>query len=543
MSSKEQRDKKTNSKYQPPGKISAKGDEKPTAKRTNSEVSNDSMDNGAIQRQLDVVNENLLELRGDLKHMLKKDEVENLITSNISNILKELEQKTEDRILRMKKDIEEDMKAKIDTDIEKLVNIKTKGLEDKINSLEFDNNALKEKLDSSKSYYTQEIDRLKDKANENGRISREASKKANYNEQYSRKNNIKIMDIKEDGNETEALLSTKVIDILGDQGIKLESHQFVAIHRIPGGRGHAKPVLMKLRKLLVGAFVQETALFANPCPVDKLLPCILRRLFRLRIKGNHATNAVAMIGAAIFSHQTQRRHQDRRCYFSLHTQRRHHDRRCYFSLHTQRRHHDRRCYFSLHTQRRHHVLRCYFSLHTQRRHQDGRCLLSLHTQRPSTHNDVTTIGASTSAIAPNAVTTIGAATSACTHNAVTKMGAAYSASTHKAVTTIGAATSTIALNAVTTIDGATSASTPSPRLTVLHQPPHTTPSPRFTVLPQPPHTTPSPRSVLLLQPSHSTQLPRSALLLQLAHTTPSLRSALLLQPPHTTPSPRSALLL
>ncbi|XP_052782674.1 uncharacterized protein LOC128218940 [Mya arenaria] len=194
-----------------------------------------------------MVNENLLELRGDLKHMLKKDEVENLITSTISNILKELEQKTEDRIMRMKKDIEEDMKAKIDTDIEKLVNLKTKGLEDKINSLEFDNNALKEKLDSSKSYYTQEIDRLKDKANENGRISREASKKANYNEQYSRKNNIKIMDIKEDGNETEALLSTKVIDILGDQGIKLESHQFVAIHRIPGGRGHAKPVLMKLR--------------------------------------------------------------------------------------------------------------------------------------------------------------------------------------------------------------------------------------------------------------------------------------------------------
>ena len=78
--------------------------------------------------------------------------------------------------------------------------------------------------------------------------SKDAHCKSNYNEQYSRKNNVKIMDVpvkKTDG-ESEEDLITEVSSILKLENIDLDKSKIVAIHRIPGKVGHERPILIKL---------------------------------------------------------------------------------------------------------------------------------------------------------------------------------------------------------------------------------------------------------------------------------------------------------
>lgn len=66
----------------------------PPSKRAYSEVSNSSTEEiGFIHQQLDSMSENLTELREDLKTLLKKDDIEKLITSTITNIMEKMEQK------------------------------------------------------------------------------------------------------------------------------------------------------------------------------------------------------------------------------------------------------------------------------------------------------------------------------------------------------------------------------------------------------------------------------------------------------------------
>ena len=60
-------------------------------------------------------------------------------------------------------------------------------------------------------------------------ISKEALQMFNYNQQYSRKFNIKIMNYPED-----------------KQNVKVDPSENQAIHRIPGKIGEARPVIVKL---------------------------------------------------------------------------------------------------------------------------------------------------------------------------------------------------------------------------------------------------------------------------------------------------------
>ena len=66
-------------------------------------------------------------------------------------------------------------------------------------------------------------------------------------EQYSRKNNVKIMDMpvsKPEG-ETEEDLISEVSSLFQKQNIDIDRTKIMAIHRIPGKTGHIKPVLIK----------------------------------------------------------------------------------------------------------------------------------------------------------------------------------------------------------------------------------------------------------------------------------------------------------
>ena len=84
-----------------------------------------------------------------------------------------------------------------------------------------------------------------------------ALEKANYNEQYSRKNNIKIMNIREEAEEDDSTRLNKVSDLLGEQDITLSPYQVIAIHRIPGKPGSPKPVPMKVTNTTVKSTIMR----------------------------------------------------------------------------------------------------------------------------------------------------------------------------------------------------------------------------------------------------------------------------------------------
>ena len=68
---------------------------------------------------------------------------------------------------------------------------------------------------------------------------------SNYNQQYSRKFNIKIMNYPE--NKDEKIRDIFVKDIVKDKlNVKVDSSEIQAIHRIPGKIGEARPVIVKL---------------------------------------------------------------------------------------------------------------------------------------------------------------------------------------------------------------------------------------------------------------------------------------------------------
>jgi prefoldin subunit 5 len=212
---------------------SQKASTKPQVKRfqpDTSNNSNNSMDElNNITEQLDSMNKNIAELRGDLKSILKKDEVENLIKTTVTNIVTSLE-------------------TKLQAHVSTLVNERTKYLDDKIESLEFENNSLKEKLSDLENKTAEKLRDFEEKITKNYNASMEANKRSNYNEQYSRKNNAKILNIPEETRETEESLMTTVTNLIQTKsGVTLKPEDFIAMHRIPTKKGLIRPVLFKLR--------------------------------------------------------------------------------------------------------------------------------------------------------------------------------------------------------------------------------------------------------------------------------------------------------
>ena len=128
------------------------------------------------------------------------------------------------------------MEEKIVEKLEEKLNDKMTEMNNRMDLLVYDNVQLKE-----------ENDKLKDRLDKNEKVARSAMEKSNMNEQYSRKNNIKIMGVVEEDDETEERLTEKINNILDAKtGVSINENKIVAIHRIPGKSGMPKPVLIKL---------------------------------------------------------------------------------------------------------------------------------------------------------------------------------------------------------------------------------------------------------------------------------------------------------
>ena len=178
----------------------------------------------AISHQMEEMANDVRSLKSGLKSVMKKDEMSEFIKDTVTKVMSE---------------INENIDLMIDIKMEE----KAKELKDKISELEEENDNLRSDVVNLKV----ELKTLKKQSEESDIRSKSALAKANYNEQYSRKNNVKIMNIQEKQDETIEGLTKDICDMMNQKGVDLKPEKIIAIHRIPGKQGLPRPVLLKLR--------------------------------------------------------------------------------------------------------------------------------------------------------------------------------------------------------------------------------------------------------------------------------------------------------
>ncbi|CAC5392085.1 unnamed protein product [Mytilus coruscus] len=161
-------------------------------------------------------------IKSDLEYLVKQSDLKELVTSIVSQLLNTL-------------------KDSITAEFNSKLREKTGQLQDNVDSLNMENHLLKEKL-REKEIKIKELD---EKVVDCNTRSVDALKSANYNEQYSRKHNIRIVNYPEKKNEN---LHAEFIDLIKkDLKINLEPTDLIAIHRIPGKEGAIRPIIAKVR--------------------------------------------------------------------------------------------------------------------------------------------------------------------------------------------------------------------------------------------------------------------------------------------------------
>jgi hypothetical protein len=118
---------------------------------------------------------------------------------------------------------------------------RTGKLQDQLDSLMIENENIRERIRAKDKI----IESLEERVQDNTNRSIEALKLANYNEQYSRKHNIRMVNFPEKKGE---ILRDEFVNLVKTElKVEIQPSDVQAIHRIPGKDGFQKPVIMKVR--------------------------------------------------------------------------------------------------------------------------------------------------------------------------------------------------------------------------------------------------------------------------------------------------------
>ena len=150
-------------------------------------------------------------LKDSVSHTVKSDDLKSVIACTIKEILSDHKTELVDLLEEKNKKLAEI----IETQNDEIKNLKTK-----IDEITTENTELKSLAESAMS-------------------------KANWNEQYSRKNNIKLHGVKESSDEDTREIFKAVIKDNID--VEVSDEDILAIHRIPGRRGYQRPILVKFK--------------------------------------------------------------------------------------------------------------------------------------------------------------------------------------------------------------------------------------------------------------------------------------------------------
>ncbi|CAG2240238.1 unnamed protein product [Mytilus edulis] len=148
------------------------------------------------------------------------------LTDTVTNIVKEL-------LSTFEKNLSEKIEAK--------VRETTGKIKDQVDSLMIDNENLRERMKTK----DKTIETLEEQVSDNNKRAIEAIKLGNYNEQYSIKRNIRILNFPESSNEV--LIDEFVNMAKTDLKVDIKPDDVQEIYRIQGKEGHTKPVTVKVR--------------------------------------------------------------------------------------------------------------------------------------------------------------------------------------------------------------------------------------------------------------------------------------------------------
>lgn len=202
------------------------GNSAKTPKRTHSDVAEDSIevDYTTISSDLKEIKKSLQDTvkKTDLDQLVQQKDLKELVTSICSNLLTAL-----------KNSMTEDFNNKLRERCGKL--------NDEVDALNIENHSLRERLNEK----DRQIEILREEVVDCNNRSQDALKLANYNEQYSRKHNIRMVNYPEKRDED--LRSEFVEMVKEDLKVQIEPSDVIAIHRIPGKNGEIKPVIVKVK--------------------------------------------------------------------------------------------------------------------------------------------------------------------------------------------------------------------------------------------------------------------------------------------------------
>lgn len=183
---------------------------------------------------LNLIRSDLHDLKTRLDKTVKTDELTNIVTSIVERLLAV---NNKERDLLIEKKVEERCAA-----LEKRHAEKVAHLEEVIDGLNLDINNLREHISDCKK----EMRGMNAKMQQNSRNVKQALTKSNYNEQYSRKTNIKIYGVSEKKDENTYEVTREVLQ--KNAGVSIIPQNVVAVHRIPNAkRTQPRPILLKLR--------------------------------------------------------------------------------------------------------------------------------------------------------------------------------------------------------------------------------------------------------------------------------------------------------
>ena len=203
-----------------------------TAKRRIEDVANSSAEELVLlSSQMEHITEELKQMNNNVNGLKKKTE-EMMTKTDMKDFIKST---VEEIMIEINKNIEVTMEIKI-TEKTDSMKKEIEQLKRDAESLRKENSKLKKDLGDAQKHNA-EIET----------IAKQALQKANQNEQYSRKNNVKIQNIEEKTEEDEISLLNTVGSMLQAQGVDIRPESVIAIHRIPGKSGAPKPVLIKFR--------------------------------------------------------------------------------------------------------------------------------------------------------------------------------------------------------------------------------------------------------------------------------------------------------
>ena len=202
-------------------------------KRNHSELSSESdhsMDlTGMINLQKDID-----EIKLNLQGLTKREDLDratkDLVTTSDLDIM------VTAIVRKLLQQFESSMDKKVHA---KVTQLKTE-MQEQIDALAVENSDLKRQVEQLKNTSA----KTKQELHENAKLVRDAVISSNYNEQYSRKNNIKVMNFPR--KEKQNLRADFIATVKKDLNVELEDRDVVAIHRIPSEKPGHKPVIVRL---------------------------------------------------------------------------------------------------------------------------------------------------------------------------------------------------------------------------------------------------------------------------------------------------------